>query len=466
MQKQHSMHDKLKILVLDDDKLYGKLATTILKQDFTVYTALRPSLALDILAAENIDILICDFRLPEMNGLEVIKKVKVDYPSIEVIMISSDADMETVIEAFRIGAVDFFQKPFDFESVKISIERTKKFVYLNKKIAEIERSNSMLNQELKEKEGFELVSCSPVMDEIKQIMYKVAQSDDTSVIITGESGVGKELVARGIHHMSQRKENYFGAVNMSAIPESLFESEFFGHKKGSFTGAIGDKGGWFEIANQGTLFLDEVGDMPYNQQIKLLRVLEDRKFIKVGSQKEQEFDIRIVAATNKDVNMLKSGSAEFRLDLFHRLGTFEIYVPPLRERQEDIPVLLNYFAAKFAGKMRKRIAGIDPTSLAELVAYPFPGNVRELRNLVERAVILCDGDTLNLDHFPNILTAETPATNINNGIFDLEIVERNTIISALKEVNYNKTKAAKLLNINWNALHRRLQKLQIAIPEV
>lgn len=459
------MHDKLNILVLDDDKLYGKLAASMLKQNFSVYTALRPSLAFDILASEDIDILICDYRLPEMDGIDVIRNVKEKYPGIEIIMISSYADMDTVIESFRIGAVDFFQKPFDFESVKISIERTKKFVYLNKKISEIERSNSLLNRELKEKEGFELVSCSAVMDEIKQVMYKVAQSADTSVIITGESGVGKELVARGIHHMSGRKENYFGAINMSAIPESLFESEFFGHKKGAFTGAIADKAGWFEIANKGSLFLDEVGDMPYNQQIKLLRVLEDRKFIKVGSQKEQEFDIRLIAATNKDVNTLKSGSESFRLDLFHRLGTFEIYVPPLRERQEDIPVLLNYFISRFAGKMGKNIKGIDPVSLQDLVAYTFPGNVRELRNLVERAVILCDCDTLNIGHFPNINGVGKAIEN-KAKVFDLEVVERNTILSALKEVNYNKTKAAKLLNINWNALHRRLQKFNINISEM
>jgi DNA-binding NtrC family response regulator len=457
------MNDKLKILILDDDKLYGKMASTILKQDFTVFTALFPSGAFNILEAEKIDILICDYRLPEMNGLEVIKKVKAEYSDLEVIMISSDAPMETIIEAFRLGAVDFFQKPFDIESVKIAIERTTKFVILNKKLAQIEQSNSVLNKELKEKAGFELVSCSPVMEEIKQIMYKVSQSDDTSVIITGESGVGKELVARGIHYMSGRNDQYFGAVNMSAVPDSLFESEFFGHKKGAFTGAIGDRGGWFEIADNGTLFLDEVGDMPYNQQIKLLRVLEDRTFIKVGSQKEQVFNIRIVAATNKAVKDLKTGT-DFRLDLFHRLGTFEIYVPPLRERKEDIPVLLNYFVEKFADKMRKQISDFDPASLEELINYPFPGNVRELRNLVERAVILCDGDILNMSHFPNIKSDEIQIVS-NGKVFDLELVEKNTIQRALVEVDYNKTKAAKLLNINWNALHRRLVKFNISVPE-
>ncbi|MCL3782236.1 sigma-54-dependent Fis family transcriptional regulator [Prolixibacteraceae bacterium JC049] len=460
------MIDRLSILVLDDDLFYCKLAKAYLKDDFTVYTALKPSKAFDVLQSVNVDILICDFNLPEMNGLEVVRTVKRDYPDVEIIMISSDAGMETVIESFRLGAVDFFHKPFDFGSVKIAIERTKKFVFLHQQLRQFEMNNRLLTQELNDYNGFEIISVSPVMEQIKQIMYKVAQSDDTSVIITGESGVGKELVARGIHYMSNRKGNYFGAVNMSAIPDSLFESEFFGHKKGAFTGAVADRAGWFEIADDGTLFLDEIGDMQGNLQIKLLRVLEDRKFIKVGSQKEQRFNIRIVAATNKKVDDLKHG-VDFRLDLFHRLGTFEIYVPPLRERKEDIPVLLNHFVNKFAAKMRKKIKGIDPVAEKELMDYPFPGNVRELRNLAERAVILSDDDVLHLEHFPDVnnnrkIQMGTPITEI----FDLEEVERRTIMQALERSNYNKSKAAKLLNINWNALHRRLQKYELILPEV
>ncbi|NCD41857.1 MAG: sigma-54-dependent Fis family transcriptional regulator, partial [Bacteroidia bacterium] len=322
--------DQLHILVLDDDNLYRKLASSILRADFTVYTASVPSKAFEIFQNTKVDILICDFQLPEMNGLEVVRRVKDLYPDVEIIMISAEATMDTVIEALRLGAVDFFRKPFNFDSVKISIEKTKKFVTLNSKLRQTELSNKLLAKELKEKEGFEIISQSKAMDDIKKIMFKVAQSKDTSVIITGESGVGKELVARGIHLMSERHDHHFGAVNMSAIPESLFESEFFGHKKGAFTGAISDRAGWFEIADKGTLFLDEIGDMPMNLQIKMLRVLEDRKFIKVGSQKEQSFDVRLVAATNKDVMEMKSGK-NFRLDLFHRLGTFEIFVPPLRE---------------------------------------------------------------------------------------------------------------------------------------
>ncbi len=458
--------DQLNILVLDDDNLYRKLASSILRSDFTVFTASTPSKAFEIFSNAKVDILICDFQLPEMNGLEVVRRVKEQYPDVEIIMISAEANMDTVIEALRLGAADFFTKPFNFDSVKISIEKTKKFVALNNKLRQTELSNQLLTKELKEKEGFEIISKSKVMDDIKQIMYKVAQSKDTSVIITGESGVGKELVARGIHLMSERHDKHFGAVNMSAIPESLFESEFFGHKKGAFTGAIADRAGWFEIADKGTLFLDEIGDMPMNLQIKMLRVLEDRKYIKLGSQKEQKFDVRLVAATNKDVHEMKSGK-DFRLDLFHRLGTFEIFVPPLRQRVVDIPVLIDHYVNVFAGRMRKKIEGIDPGTMETLKQYPFPGNVRELRNLTERAVILCDTGVITTDHFPNI--TETPSgggmSGFHTDIFDLEEIEKQTILRALEKTDYNKSAAAELLNIKWNALHRRLQKFNIVLPD-
>lgn len=461
-----SNSDQLNILVLDDDNLYRKLASSILRADFTVYTASVPSKAFEIFQNAKVDILICDFQLPEMNGLEVVKKVKEMYPDVEIIMISAEANMDTVIEALRLGAVDFFRKPFNFDSVKISIEKTKKFVALNSQLRQSELSNKLLAKELKEKEGFEIISKSKAMDDIKKIMYKVAQSKDTSVIITGESGVGKELVARGVHLMSERHKNHFGAVNMSAVPEALFESEFFGHKKGAFTGAISDRAGWFEIADKGTLFLDEIGDMPMNLQIKMLRVLEDRKYIKVGSQKEQSFDVRLVAATNKDVNEMKSGK-DFRLDLFHRLGTFEIFVPPLRQRTEDIPVLIEHYVNVFAGRMRKKIDVIDENAMALLKSYPFPGNVRELRNLTERAVILCDSGVITTEHFPNIDTQSKPNTDalFNSEIYDLELIEKQTILRALEKADYNKSAAAELLNIKWNALHRRLVKFNIPLPE-
>ncbi len=454
----------MKILVLDDDPAILAVVASFLKKEFEVFVSSLPFQALEILSNESIDILISDIRMPEMDGLTLVKKVKKDYPEIEIIMISSHGDMNTVIEAMHLGAFDFFNKPFDVKDIKLSIERTKKFRQTKQELKRIKLTKSVLTDEIKQKEGSDLVSSSDAMKEIKDVISRVAQTDDTSVLITGESGTGKELVARGIHNLSSRAGEFFGAVNTSAIPESLFESEFFGHKKGSFTGAIGDKAGWFEVADKGTLFLDEIGDMPQNLQIKLLRVLEDRRFNKVGTAKQQEFNIRIIAATNKRIDELQNGDS-FRSDLYYRISTFEIHIPPLRERKEDIAVLLEHFLHHFATRMRKKITGVDHEAVELLSNYQFPGNVRELRNLCERAVILSDGGFINCEHFPQI-SQNTLDMEVRNNIdqFNLEFIERETIKKVLEMVSYNKSEAAKLLNLQWNALYRRIQKYSIEVP--
>lgn len=458
------MPNQLKILVVEPDGLYGKLANSILKDAFHVQITQSPFDAMDILRNSHVDIVITDYNLPGGDGLKLLQRTKQLSNHIEVILTGQNISPAIVDKAMEMGAVDFFEKPFDYESVKRSIERTRKFLKINQELQKAESEKAKLSRSLESNfDGFEMISVSAEMEQVKKLMKMVAQSSDTSIIITGESGVGKELVARGIHQLSPRKDNYFGAVNMSAISESLFESEFFGHKKGSFTGAISDRSGWFEVADKGTLFLDEIGDMPTNLQIKMLRVLEDRKYIKVGSQHENMFDVRIISATNKDITVLKNGR-DFRLDLYHRIGTFEIYVPPLRERIDDIPVLLHHFIKQFAQKTRKQITSIDKDTVKKLQRYPFPGNVRELRNIAERAVILCEGNTLNNDHFQTIVKS-TNETLVTDNLFDLEEIEKIVILKALQKVNYNKSKAAGLLNINWNALHRRLIKHKIEIPE-
>lgn len=457
------MPNKLNILVVDPDILYGRLAKSILNKDFNVQIVQSPFDAMEITMQENIDILITDYDLPGGNGLQLIKRVLQNNPRIETIMTGQDTPSSVINEALKLGAIDYFNKPFSYESVKLSVERTKKFLTIKKQLQKAELDKELLSRDIaQQRDELNLVSVSAEMDYVKKMMRKVAQSSDTSVIITGESGVGKELVARGIHSLSDRKNHYFGAVNMSAISDSLFESEFFGHKKGSFTGAITDRAGWFEVADKGTLFLDEIGDMPLNLQIKLLRVLEDRNYIKVGSQAEKSFDVRIIAATNKNIDHLKTGK-DFRIDLYHRIGTFEIFIPPLRDRKVDIPVLLEFYMKNFAQKMRKKIKIIHPNTLKQLQRYSFPGNVRELKNIVERAVILCDDEMLQDEHFPNILNNDKNIDVIDS-TFDLEKIEKTVIIKALKKVNYNKSQAAKLLNINWNALHRRLSKYQISMP--
>jgi DNA-binding NtrC family response regulator len=451
---------KLSVLVLDDDPVIRTSLKSFLQKDFDLFLSSTPSVALKILKQEDIDFVISDFQLPEMSGLDFIRIVKDQYPDTEIMMISSHADMDTVIEAMRIGAIDFHKKPFEYEAVKISIERTKKFAELNRNLKKQEGRFMVLQKEILERTGIEIIGQNKKILELKSIMHKVAQTPDTSIMITGESGTGKELVARGIHNLSSRRDQYFGAVNTSAISESLFESEFFGHKKGAFTGADDNRAGWFEIADKGTLFLDEVGDMIPSLQVKLLRVLEDRKFIRVGTQKEQTFDIRVISATNKEAEKLKSGVG-FRTDLFHRLATFEIHIPPLRERKDDIPILAEYFLHYFNKKLGKKVKSIPDETMKLLISYDFPGNIREMRNLFERALILCDADSLDKEYFSQISGNTKISEQVSFDTFDLEEVEKQTIIRALERCSYNKTKAAKLLKVQWNALYRRMQKYGI-----
>ena len=456
----------LNILVIDDDPIIRNLMRSILKVKSNVFAVEIPSLAFKILRNEPVDIIICDFQLPEMNGLQVLEKVKEEYPDIEVIMISNSSDMDTVIGALRKGAADFLKKPFTASEIWVAIERTKRFSELYSGLNQYKKKTSILQEEVNLALGYQIIGTSVDIKNIKQQMQMVAETPDTSVLIIGESGTGKELVARGVHNLSSRKDEFFGAVNMSAVPEALFESEFFGHKKGSFTGAIADKAGWFETSNNGTLFFDEIGEMTMSLQVKLLRVLEDRKFTKVGTQREQQFDIRIIAATNKTIEQLTDGKS-FRDDLFHRLGTFIIQIPPLRDKIEDLPELSNFFLTSLSKKMGKTISSIHSSVFDLLSNYTFPGNIRELKNLIERAVIVCQGNELLPQHFSSILSSnKAPMSSFkkDSNIFDLKELEKQTIIKALQKVNFNKAEAARLLNLDWNALYRRIQKYEIKFP--
>lgn len=470
---------QLNILVLDDDPIIRNLLRSMLGDKAKVTAVEKPSLAFKAMKEQPVDLLISDFMLPEMNGLQVLEIVKSDFPEIEVIMISAEGDMSTVIGALRQGAVDYFKKPFKSEDIWIAIERTRKFAELNANLTSYRNKTKYLQHAINEKIGETIVGKTPAILEITKQMQMVAGTHDTSVLILGESGTGKELVARGIHQLSSRKDEVFGAVNMSAVPEALFESEFFGHKKGSFTGAVADKAGWFEMANKGSLFFDEIGEMDQSLQVKLLRVLEDRKFTRIGTQKEQSFDIRIIAATNKTVEEMSSGKI-FRSDLYYRLSTFTIYLPSLRERADDIPLLIDYFFDNLVKKMGKPIKRVHPDVMALLKAYPFPGNIRELRNLMERAIIICEGKEIIPDNFPHTVRPATqPAakqaasvttmkdeasgleTPESEQVLDLKEVEKITILKALELTGGNKNEAARLLNIEWNALYRRMQKYGI-----
>jgi len=456
----------LKILVLDDEKVFREEIREFLENDgFSVLLSAKPSEAFTVLSENEIDILILDLRLPEMDGLEVLKRVKVQYPEIEVIMITGHGDMDAVIQAMRHGAVEFFPKPFRLLDMRAAIQRTKRFITLNSEFKEINQTYSLISKELLESVGNEILGKTAAINQVVDLMSKVAKADNTSVLITGESGTGKELVARGIHYLSERKKSYFYAVNCSAVPESLFESEFFGHKKGSFTGANEDKAGWFEIAHGGTLFLDEVVEMQPAMQSKLLRVLEERKIRRIGSSVDIPVDVRIIAATNQDVSKLLE-TGRFRADLYYRLNSFEINIPPLRERKEDIPILLDYYVKLLSQRLGKKISSLDSNITRLMMSYNFPGNVRELRNMVERAIILSDGNKLSLKNFTGLTPSAdhvSPTSTIGEEIFDLDLIEKIVIMKALEKTGYKKAETAQLLNITRQSLDRRLEKYEINI---
>lgn len=456
----------VRILVLDDEKVFRDEIKEFLENEgFSVFLADRPSKGFEVLKATEIDILILDLKLPEMDGLTVLKNVKEQYPTIEVIMITGHGDMDAVIQAMRLGAVEFFTKPFRLLDMRAAIQRTKRYITLQSQYKEINQTYNLLSRDLIESIGNDILGNSMAINQVVELMGKVAKTNDTSVLITGESGTGKELIARGIHFLSERKNSYFYAVNCSAIPESLFESEFFGHKKGSFTGATEDKAGWFEVAHGGTLFLDEVVEMQPAMQSKLLRVLEERKVRRIGSSTDIPVDVRIIAATNQEIEKLIE-NGKFRSDLYYRLNSFVIHIPPLRERREDIPVLFDYYLKFYSKKLGKKISSYDEDIITSLVNYNFPGNVRELRNMVERALILVDGSKLTLKNFTGLIgkiDEQAASTSIGIDLFDLDKVEKILIMKALERTGYHKTEAAQLLNITRQALDRRMEKYGINI---
>jgi len=459
--------DKLKILVLDDEtRVRNEIEEFLIERNFKVLKAGLPSEAFKILKKQKVDIIILDIKLPEMDGIQVLDKIKNLYPEIEVIMISGHGDMTTVIEAMRNGASDYFQKPFRLLEINNAIERTKRFIKLNNQLKEYKKNYDILSKELQNDIGHRLLGSSKAIKDTVNLMTKVAKADTTTVMITGESGTGKELIAKGIHYLSDRNKQPFYSVNCSAIPESLLESEFFGHKKGSFTGATEDKTGWFEIANNGTLFLDEISDMPLAQQAKILRVLEEKKVAKIGTHTPKNINVRVIAASNQNLEEMVEDK-KFRADLYHRLCSFTINIPPLRERKTDIPILLNHFIKDYSKKMKKSFTQVNDNIFSTLSNYKFSGNIRELKNMVERAIIICDDDILSLKHFQSFGSFFNEPINdqeeLNNkNDFDLEKCEKNLIKKALEKANYNKSKTSELLNISWQSLDRRMKKFNLS----
>lgn len=462
--------EELRVMVVDDEEIIRKKISAFLKENgCQVYEAARPSEAYRLMTDNDIDVVLLDVKLPESSGMDVLKTIKESSPKTEVIMMTGHGDTEMVVNAIKAGASDFFNKPVRLMEIKTSIEKTNRYIRLKERLDEVEKKYSLISKELVTDIG-DIIGESSKMKELIELTLKAAESTDSSVLILGESGSGKELLARSIHYAGLRKNGSFHPVNCSAIPDTLVESEFFGHKKGAFTGALYDKEGAFQAANKGTLFLDEIGDMPENAQSKLLRVLEERKLRPVGGNKDIDVDVRVVSATNREISrVIEDGS--FRKDLYYRLAALELKIPPLRERPEDVPLLIEHYVKVFANKMNKRISQVDDDVLQAAKRYPFYGNIRELKNMVERALILSDDARLKLKHFSALseeaiakeARPDLGASHQKGDVKPLDSIERNAIYRALEYFAFNKSKTAKALGISRPALDRKMEKHGISI---
>ena len=455
---------KIKILILDDEKQFTEeLFEFFQNSGFVAFEANTYKDAQKILASQKIDLLILDVRLPGINGLDILQDVKVQFPDMEVIVVSAHGEMDTVIKALRLGAFDYLRKPFRHIDIQIAIERSQKYLQLQQSLKRAEEKNSLISKNLEEKIDRQFIGVSLQILEVFEQATTAANYPDANVLITGESGTGKENIARIIHYSSSRKDHVFAAVNSSAITETLLESEFFGHKKGSFTGAINDKMGYFEVCNHGTLFLDEIADMPFNLQAKILRATEEKVVTRVGDTNHIRTDFRIISATNHDIEE-RVERKNFRLDLLHRLNTLHIHIPALRERPEDIKPLVEHFIEYFSIKMNKPNIQVAKEVFDTLKKYDFPGNVRELRNMTERAIMLCKGNLLGVDDF-RFKSHKTEKAIPKDEVVDLKLNEIKMIRKALQICKYNQTCTADMLGITRDALIRKMKKYDITVTK-
>jgi two-component system response regulator AtoC len=447
---------RVRILVVDDEPIVREsLHDWLTDTGYEVFTAENGPKALEIIEEERPGIVIADLVMPGMDGIELMKRAKEIDPSIEVIIITAYASISTAIAAMKEGAYDYIEKPFCPERAELLIEKLAE----HQKLVE---ENLSLRLRLEDHYRFEnIIAKSSKMQRVIEVIKIVAKSNAT-VLITGESGTGKELVARAIHSQSHRRGKPFVAVSCAALPESLLESELFGHEKGSFTGAYAQKKGRFEFASGGTLFLDEVGEMSANIQVHLLRVLEEKEFTRVGGNQPIKVDVRVVSATNKDLKKAVA-SGEFREDLYYRLNVVTIELPPLRERKEDIPLLAQHFLNDFALENQKRITGFSPEATESLLAYDWPGNVRELENAIERAVILAKDSVITV--------AELPQENMSLGRSDsvgknLKEMEKSHIMDVITGTGGNYSEAARILGITRMTLYNKVKEYGLNVKKI
>ena len=457
-----------KILIVDDNPEVLKLIANILEtNDYEVETASKGESAIKKLESNDYDVVLTDLMMPDVDGIQVLEHVKSRASKTMCIILTGHGTIKSSVEAIKKGAFDYITKPVSPSELLIIVEKALKFKNL-------EEENLRLKKELKGKYHYKnIVGTSQVIKKIYDLIEKVSDTDGT-VLITGASGTGKELIARSIHYNSQRSDKPLVVINCGAVPESLLESELFGHEKGAFTGAYKKRIGRFEMANGGTVFLDEIGEMSPALQIKLLRVLQEQQFERVGGTKTIHVDLRFIAATNKNlttaINMEK-----FREDLYYRLNVIPIKVPSLKQRRSDIPLLIDFFLKKFQKTKNKKITGFSQGALDAMWEYEWPGNVRELENVLKRLTILCEGPVVNLDDLPeNIQNVSGTGRmdeevivgnelNLNEAVQDYE---KRIILEALEKTNWVKSKAAKLLNINRTTLVAKIKKQNIEIDKV
>ncbi len=439
-----------KILIIDDDPSIRDACFQVLtRQGFEVDLAAQPEEALDLLRRFEFDVILLDLKMPGMNGLELLKHIKEIDPHTEVVIITAYGTVTNAVEAMKRGASDFLQKPFGPEELKIAVEKA-----LGRRKLTLE--NIYLRRTLAEKEGkVNIVGQSPAIKQVLELAQMVAPTDST-VLITGESGTGKGLLARKIHELSPRAKGPFVAVDCGTLVPTLFESELFGHVKGAFTGATTHKIGKFELANGGTIFFDEIGNISIDIQAKLLKAVEEKEISPVGSHRVTKVDVRIIAATNKNLEEeIRKGT--FRDDLFYRLNVVSIHIPPLRERKEDIPLLARYFLQNFSRKHRKKVVEFEREVLEKLKAYSWPGNVRELENTIERLVIFAKGETITSAELA-LAGFKTEETELITDDLPLEEIEKRYILRVLKKSAGNKSKAAKILGIDRKTLREKLRR--------
>lgn len=444
-----------RILIADDEKAIRESIKTVLEEEgYSTVVAADGKEALEMLKSQNIDIVITDIKMPVIDGIELLDKGSKISPDTFFIIMTAYASVHTAIEALRNGAFDYLIKPVEFDDILIRLKRLTDF-------KKLELENKFLRKRISADTGYQnIIGESKAIKNVYSLVDKVAATN-SNVLISGKSGTGKELVAKAIHNNSKRKENIFLPVNCGAISENLIESELFGHKKGSFTGAIEEKAGLFKVADGGTLFLDEIGDLPLNLQVKLLRAIEDKKFLPVGGTKPVSTDVRIIAATNQNL-FEKTKTGLFREDLYYRLNVVEIKLPDLNERNDDIPLLANHFVEKYSAEMGKKIIGIDNETMKILIAHNWRGGVRELENVIERAVIFTEGDKITESSLSEHIKEDKNFTGFPEPLKDaVKLFEKEHILKISKKYDSDKDKISSALEIGLSSLYRKMEELGI-----